>query len=148
MKFIGDGLLAIFPFGDGVDGAAVVEAALDAAENAQTRLEELNKNPPAALREISGWSPLRAGIALHEGDVFFGNIGSAERLDFTVVGPAVNEASWVEALSKTIGRGILITEKAARRIDRPLERPGEYTLRGVAMPIAVYMPTAARGAVS
>ena len=148
LKFIGDGLLAIFPFDDDVDGAAAAGAALDAAEDAQTRLEELNKNPPAALKEMSGWSPLRAGIALHEGDIFFGNIGSAEQLDFTVVGPAVNEASRVEALNKTIGRGILITEKAARRIDRPLERLGEYTLRGVATTIGVYVPTTSPGAAS
>jgi adenylate cyclase len=148
LKFVGDGLLAIFPFGDGIDVAAVAGAALDAAEQAQTRLGELNKCPPAALEEMSGWKPLRAGIALHEGDVFFGNIGSPERLDFTVVGPAVNEASRVEALNKTIGRGILITEKAARRIDRPLERLGEYSLRGMATPIVVYAPIERPGAAS
>lgn len=148
LKFIGDGLLAIFPFVDGVDCSAMAGAALAAAEEAQARLEKLNKCPPAALAEMSDWSPLRAGIALHEGDVFFGNIGSAERLDFTVVGPAVNEASRIEALNKSIGRGILISEKAARRINRPLERLGEYTLRGVAKPMELYAPIAGREAAS
>ena len=57
-----------------------------------------------------------------------------------MIGPAVNEASRVEALQKTLGRNILITEAAARLIDRPLDRLGEFTLRGVAAPIAIYSP--------
>jgi adenylate cyclase len=75
--------------------------------------------------------------------VFFGNIGAPERLDFTVIGPAVNEASRVEALQKTIGRSILITEAVARQIDHPLDQLGEYTLRGVAAPVTIYSPAIA-----
>ena len=141
LKFMGDGLLAVFPLND--SGSAAACAALAAAEQAQQGLHALNNNPPHPLGGIDGWRPLRAGIALHEGEVFFGNIGAPERLDFTVIGPAVNEASRVEALQKTIGRSILITEAVAHLIDRPLDHLGEHALRGVAAPIAIYSPTEA-----
>ena len=138
LKFIGDGLLAVFVVGD--DAKAAATAALAAAQQAQQRLLDFNHAPPAAVAAFDGWMPLRAGIALHEGDVFFGNIGAPERLDFPVIGPAVNEASRVESLQKTIGRSILITEAAARWIDAPLDRIGEFPLRGVAAPIAIFAP--------
>ncbi|MBN9005820.1 MAG: adenylate/guanylate cyclase domain-containing protein [Rhizobiales bacterium] len=139
LKFMGDGLLAVFPL-DRDGGKAAARAALDAAEAAHRGLDDLNATSPAPLDGIAGWRPLRAGIALHEGEVFFGNIGAPERLDFTVIGPAVNEASRVESLQKTLGRNILITAAAARLIDRPLDRLGEFTLRGVAAPMAIYSP--------
>jgi adenylate cyclase len=138
LKFIGDGLLAVFPLGD--DGRTAGNAALAAAEAAQAGLAQLNAEPPPRLAEVDGWRPLRAGIALHEGEVFFGNIGAPERLDFTVIGPAVNEASRVEALQKTIGRSILITAAAAAHIETPLETLGDYPLRGVAAPITILSP--------
>lgn len=138
LKFIGDGLLAVFPLGD--DGCAAGNAALAAAQTAQAGLARLNSEPPSDLAAVEGWRPLRAGIALHEGEVFFGNIGAPNRLDFTVIGPAVNEASRVEALQKTLGRNILITAAAARHISVPLEPLGEYPLRGVAAPIAILAP--------
>jgi adenylate cyclase len=143
LKFMGDGLLAVFPLGESGDGKAAAHAALDAAERSLKGLNDLNVSPPPALRDVEGWQPLRAGIALHEGEVFFGNIGAPERLDFTVIGPAVNEASRVEALQKTIGRSILITEAVARQIDHPLDQLGEYTLRGVAAPVTIYSPAIA-----
>jgi adenylate cyclase len=138
LKFIGDGLLAVFPLRD--DPRAAGNAALASAECAQAGLARLGREPPPALACIQGWQPLRAGIALHEGEVFFGNIGSPERLDFTVIGPAVNEASRVEALQKTVGRDILITAAAARHIDAALDVLGAFPLRGVAAPITVLSP--------
>ncbi len=141
LKFIGDGLLAVFPLHDG--GKAAAEAALAAAQQAQRNLGSFNTAPPEPFDVLDGWKPLRAGIALHEGDVFFGNIGTPERLDFTVIGPAVNEASRVEALQKTIGRSILITQAVARRIEAPLDRIGEFPLRGVSAPVVIYSPAEA-----
>ncbi|RJF74072.1 adenylate/guanylate cyclase domain-containing protein [Rhodopseudomonas palustris] len=138
LKFIGDGLLAVFPLGD--DGCAAGDAALAAAQAAQAGLARLNREPPPGLAAIEGWRPLRAGIALHEGEVFFGNIGAPNRLDFTVIGPAVNEASRVEALQKILGRNILITAAAARHISMPLEPLGAYPLRGVATPMTILAP--------
>jgi len=70
--------------------------------------------------------------------VFFGNVGAPERLDFTVIGRAVNAASRVEAFSKSVGRSIVITEPVMRLLDRPLVPLGEHELRGLAAPISIY----------
>ena len=138
LKFIGDGLLAVFPLED--DGRAAAVASIAAAEQALAAIARLNAEPPAELATIQGWRPLRTGIALHEGEVFFGNVGAPERLDFTVIGRAVNEASRVEALCKTLGRAILITEPVARRLDRPLDALGAHPLRGVTKPVPIFSP--------
>jgi adenylate cyclase len=143
LKFIGDGLLAVFPLTDGQDVAGAARAAIAAAHQAFDGLDAINANAPVTLADASAWRPLRAGIALHEGEVFFGNIGSPERLDFTVIGPAVNEASRVEALQKTLGRSILVTDAVARHLDCAMDYLGEHSLRGVAAPIAIYSPAAA-----
>lgn len=140
LKFIGDGLLAVFPFAAFAAENAAAQAALAAAEQACTELDRVNSEPPQKIASIAGWSPLRTGIALHDGEVFFGNVGAPERLDFTVIGRAVNAASRVEALSKSLGRPILITEAVAGRLDRPLDDLGRHALRGVAAPIAIFAP--------
>lgn len=140
LKFMGDGLLAVFPLDPADDGKAAANAALGAARQAMQGLAALNANGVALLDGIDGWRPLRTGIALHEGDVFFGNIGAPARLDFTVIGPAVNEASRVEALQKKLGRSILITEAVARHLDEALDHLGQHELRGVASAISVYSP--------
>jgi adenylate cyclase len=142
LKFMGDGLLAVFPF-DGDGGAKrAATAAVAAAQDALAGLDRLNANAPEPLNSFSGWSPLRTGIALHEGDVFFGNIGAPERLDFTVIGSAVNEASRVEGLQKTLGRSLLITQSAARHLDIKLDDLGEQSLRGVEGVMRIFSPAA------
>jgi len=143
LKFIGDGLLAVFPLTDGDQVADAARAALAAATAAMAGLDALNRDPPGTLASTDGWQPLRAGIALHEGEVFFGNIGAPERLDFTVIGAAVNEASRVEALQKTLQRDILLTEAVARHLDVPLDYLGAHALRGVATPLSIYTPASA-----
>jgi adenylate cyclase len=140
LKFMGDGLLAVFPTGAGNDSKGAAQLALSAAQQAVTDLEALNASGLAQLDGIEGWRPLRSGIALHEGEVFFGNIGAPERLDFTVIGPAVNEASRVEALNKTLHRSILMTDAVARHLDVPLDHLGQHMLRGVATAVSVYSP--------
>ncbi|MGE0151094.1 MAG: adenylate/guanylate cyclase domain-containing protein [Reyranellaceae bacterium] len=136
LKFIGDGLLAAFPIeGDGKLAAA---RAVAAARDALARFERLNAQPPVSLAGIKGWHPLRSGIALHEGEVFFGNIGAPQRLDFTVIGPTVNQASRVEALQKTLARPVLITDAVARLLDEELEPLGAHALRGVPQPVAIF----------
>jgi adenylate cyclase len=138
LKFIGDGLLAVFPFSAFGDEARAAEASVAAAEEALRAVDRLNADAPPELAHIEGWRPLRSGIALHEGDVFFGNVGAPERLDFTVIGRAVNAASRVEALTKTLGRAILMTEPVARRLDRPLDPLGTHALRGLAEPVPLF----------
>jgi adenylate cyclase len=140
LKFMGDGLLAVFPIGMETGIQAAARAALAAAQLAMRNLDALNGGALPQLAGIDGWHPLRTGIALHEGEVFFGNIGAPERLDFTVIGPAVNEASRVEALQKKLGRSILITEAVAQHLDHALDHLGEHELRGVSLPVAVYSP--------
>ncbi len=141
LKFIGDGLLAVFPVASAyADGREAAHAALAAARQARLAIDALNAEPSEALRAIAGWRPLRTGIALHEGDVFFGNVGAPDRLDFTVIGRAANEASRVEALCKQLERTILVTEPVARRLDRDLEHLGRHPLRGVANPISIFSP--------
>ena len=142
LKFIGDGLLAVFPYAHFKDERAAAQASLAAAEQALRAVDDLNRATPPELAAIDGWRPLRSGIALHEGEVFFGNVGAPDRLDFTVMGSAVNTASRVEALTKSLGRPVLITEPVARMLDHPLDHLGEHTLRGLATPLAIFSPGA------
>ena len=140
LKFIGDGLLAVFPFTSEAEGRTAAEAALAAAEQAIAAVDALSATPPPALAAIAGRQPLRSGIALHEGEVFFGNVGAPDRLDFTVIGRAVNTASRVEALCKPLGREILVTAPVAARLTQSLDSLGAQSLRGVAEPIALFAP--------
>ncbi len=140
LKFIGDGLLAVFPHSDASDGDKAARAALAAARRAMEGIAGLNANPPGELANIKGWNPLRTGIALHGGEVFFGNVGAPERLDFTVIGRTVNEASRVEALSKGLGHSILITQNVATRLDEPLKDLGKHDLRGLHEPVSIFTP--------
>lgn len=143
LKFLGDGLLAVFPFEANRNAEATARAALSAALDAQAAVAALGDAPPPALAGIDGWRPLRTVVALHAGDVFFGNVGAAARLDFTVIGPAVNGAARVEAIAKALDRPVVLTEPVARLVDAPLEALGEHALRGVDLPVRLYAPAAA-----
>jgi adenylate cyclase len=135
LRFIGDAVLAIFPIDESAqkDSAdckliqATCETALAAASDARTRIEALNIE-----RSAGGQRPLGYGIGLHVGDVMYGNIGTPERLEFTVIGSAANEAARIESLCKTLGRSILTSSQFARYVPRQLESIGFHTLRGVA----------------
>lgn len=138
LKFMGDGLLAVFPHNAGYDEGNSAEAAIAAAIAAEAAVAALNDNPPGEMAAIKDWQPLRSGIALHEGEVFFGNMGAPERLDFTVIGRAVNGASRVESMTKQFGRSILLTAPVAERLARRLESLGRHSLRGMAEPIEIF----------
>lgn len=135
LKFIGDGMLAVFPVTVGVAEAS--RAAVSAAKEAIASLEASNRTI-RVVSDAGGRPALRAGIVLHEGEVFFGNVGAPDRLDFTVIGAAVNEACRVEALTKTIGRDLLMTEAVARHVPHDVEHLGEHQLRGVSARMSVY----------
>jgi adenylate cyclase len=126
LKFLGDGLLGVFPAAQ-VGAERACSAALSTALDAGDRNAALN-----ARRAREGGPALDLTIALHFGDVVYGNIGTARRLDFTVIGPAVNEVSRMEALGKSLGRGLLLSESLARRCGRPVESLGPHALRGIA----------------
>ncbi|MGJ4904493.1 adenylate/guanylate cyclase domain-containing protein [Bradyrhizobium sp. HKCCYLRH2060] len=131
LKFIGDGLLAIFPLSQ--PGAC--ENLLHAVTGARQAMAALN-----ARHAEGGRAPLRYGIGIHVGDVMYGNIGSRTRLDFTVIGPAVNMASRMEALTKQVGRPVLMSRAFAELVEGPfaLERVGEYPVRGFNDPIELF----------
>jgi len=139
LKFMGDGLLAIFPVDPSAPKAAA-ESALAAAEAALAALAKFNDHGGKSLAIDGAWSPLGTGIALHRGPVFFGNIGASARVDFTVVGAAVNLAARVEPLTKTLGRSLLLTEAVAQLTSQPLLSLGTFPLRGLSAPIAIFAP--------
>jgi adenylate cyclase len=131
LKFIGDGLLAIFPL-DQPHACANLLRAVAEARQAMAALNEKNGE--------TGRAPLNYGIGVHVGDVMYGNIGSQTRLDFTVIGPAVNMASRLEALTKQLGRTVLLSRAFADLVkgDFDLERVGEYPVRGFNDPIELF----------
>ncbi|MDL2399948.1 adenylate/guanylate cyclase domain-containing protein [Rhizobium mayense] len=131
LKFIGDGVLAIFP-ATGAPGEAC-EAALRAVAAARAGMAHLD-----AVRQAQGQPPLPFGAALHFGEMLWGNIGAADRLDFTAIGPAVNLVSRLEGLCKPLGRSVLISGAVAAETTTTLIPLGEHPLRGIADPCAVF----------
>ena len=131
LKFIGDGMLAIFRL-DQPKACANLLRAVDEARKAMVALNEANGR--------IGRESMRYGIGVHVGDVMYGNIGSRTRLDFTVIGPAVNMASRLEALTKQLGRTVLLSRAFADFVasDFDLERVGEYPVRGFNDPIELF----------
>ena len=128
LKFLGDGMLATLPFAE-KDRAATCLRALDAATEAMRGLATLN-----ATRAAAGMPTATVDLALHVGDVLYGNVGAADRLDFTVVGPAVNEVARIEALCEPLNRAVLISAEFAAALedgDKHLQSLGRYKLRGI-----------------
>lgn len=137
VKMIGDGMLAIFPVRNGLDVQRAAHEALAAAKEAREALANL---PPEMLPD--GVDELSAGFSLHVGPVTFGNVGSRERLDFTVIGPAVNQAVRVEGLTKILGRSILMTDEFAVLFEPVNVRSlGFHPLRGVRDPKEIFAPS-------
>ncbi|MGO4707094.1 adenylate/guanylate cyclase domain-containing protein [Microvirga sp. 2MCAF38] len=124
LKFLGDGLLAAFPVTDGNPKDDACAGAFRAAQKALARNEAVNRANPDA-------TPLNLDIALHYGDVFYGNVGSPKRLDFTVVGPAVNEVSRMETLCETLGCSLVMSEPVAEACPIEVRPLGRHALRGV-----------------
>jgi adenylate cyclase len=135
LKFVGDGMLAIFELCQGEDVGPCCAAALRAARAAFKAADTVNAQRGIAER-------IRFGVALHLGEVYYGNIGSPERLDFTVIGPAVNHAARLERLASELGRGLVTSASFAAAAKEPLESLGRYNLRGVAEPQEVFAPGA------
>ncbi|HEY1383325.1 MAG TPA: adenylate/guanylate cyclase domain-containing protein [Dongiaceae bacterium] len=131
LKFMGDGLLAVFH----LEGsrAATCDRTLDAALAALAGTESLNKE----LAQ-EGRAPLAFGMGLHWGEVEFGNIGTRDRLDFTVIGPAVNLASRLQELTKIVGTPILTSGEFAAAATRTLHGLGGRRVRGVGGGIEVF----------
>jgi adenylate cyclase len=132
LKYMGDGLLAIFPIGAERDFSTICDAALKAGRAARDQI--------AALGASDGnGSGLRFGLALHVGDVLFGNIGSGNRLDFTCIGPAVNLAARLEKLAGRLGRTMLASEDFVDQCGAGGLQPiGRFAVAGFAAEQMVY----------
>ncbi len=135
LKFIGDGVLAIFPVAGGSPRSAC-EAALKAVAAARSGMAHLDE-----ARRRDGLAPLPFGVALHLGAMLWGNIGAADRLDFTAIGPAVNLVSRLEGLCRPLGQEVLISGAFAAETATPLIPLGAHALRGIATPCAVFTVT-------
>jgi len=135
LKFIGDGMLAIFPSAPG-DAGACCRAALRAARLALAAMDTVNHERRAAKKDA-----LHFGLALHIGDVSYGNIGAPHRLDFTVIGPAVNFASRLEEQTKLTGHSLLISQEFAVAAGEKLQPVGRLQLRDIVDPQEIFTLT-------
>jgi adenylate cyclase len=133
LKFIGDAMLAIFPIRDDLDRDRACHTALTAAVAALAGLDALNAGRRAAAKP-----PLGVGLALHTGPVMYGNIGAPNRLDFTVIGPAVNLVTRIESLCKPLGRRLLASARFASPCGSQLVGIGRHALKGIAEPQAIF----------
>lgn len=128
LKFMGDGLLAIFPIAAGATAlGATCAAAWRAAEAAAEAVHALDPTPQP-----------RCGMALHLGEVLYGNIGAGNRLDFTAIGPAVNLVARLEPLTAILDRRLVVSGHFAAASALPFEPLGEFILKGFPEPVTVY----------
>ena len=132
LKFIGDGVLAIFPVA-GASPRPACDSALRAVSAARVGMAHLDE-----ARRLEGLAPLPFGAALHLGEILWGNIGAADRLDFTAIGPAVNLVSRLEGLCRPLDKTVLISGAFAAQTAMPLIPLGEHVLRGIAAPCPVF----------
>ncbi|WP_170561640.1 adenylate/guanylate cyclase domain-containing protein [Ruegeria atlantica] len=131
LKFMGDGILAVFNVDD--DAAASCRSAVQAAEQALANLRDYNDAAVEKKKE-----PIKFVVGIDFGRVTFGNIGSPDRLDFTVVGQAVNVASRVQDLCKKLDEKILVTESVARHMAHSIQSTGYHSVRGLPEEIEVF----------
>jgi len=132
LKFIGDGVLAIFPVAGDKPGEAC-DAAVRAVASAKAGMVHLDGE-----RQGQGLPSLSFGVALHLGEILWGNVGAADRLDFTAIGPAVNLVSRLEGLCRPLGRTVLISGAVAAETTAMLVPLGTHALRGIEAACAVY----------
>jgi adenylate cyclase len=135
LKFVGDGLLAIFPVADPDEADRITANALAAAQEAQAALGAL-----PAKASPAGQPPLEIVIALHYGTVIYGNVGAADRLDFTVIGPAVNLVSRIEAIAKSLDLPLIVSDDFAHAYGGTLQSLGLHQLRGLDVPHELFTP--------
>ncbi len=148
LDFIGDGVLAIFPYQDATQQKLAIHAATGALREVIDARDALNEQ-----RVAQGMLPLRFGIGLNTGNVMFGNIGVPERLTFSVIGPTVNEVSRIESLTKATGMDALVTHEIAAFDPENWKSIGVQRLAGVSEEIELFtlardrlqVPPAGRG---
>jgi adenylate cyclase len=137
LEFLGDGILAILNESGQCSARKACQLAFEAAREGLDGLSALNRESPITARY------LKAGFALHYGEVSYGNIGAGDRLDFTVIGPDVNLTSRIERLCRELDRNLLMSEDFARYLGSPMLEIGYFRLRGFSrMQLLFGLPTA------
>jgi uncharacterized protein (DUF427 family)/class 3 adenylate cyclase len=131
LSYIGDAVLAIFPIADPAPATAAKNAAAQACRNAVDAARLAGERIAAANEARPDLPALQYGIGLHVGDVTYGNIGIPERLQFTVIGSAANEASRIESMTKTLGVPVAVSSRFAAHYGGPLVSLGTHALKGV-----------------
>jgi adenylate cyclase len=129
LKFMGDGVLAVIGLDD--DEAAGCRAALDAARETLAAVRGLNR-----VRQSEGRPAMEVDIVLHVGELMYGNVGAVGRLDFTMIGPVVNEAARMEPMCRSLGRNVIASraffDVCAKDGRRELASLGPHALRDIA----------------
>ncbi len=133
LRFIGDAMLIVFPVAPTLSAEAACEAALDAARDAYSALATLNHR-----RRRAGEPEIRFGVGLHLGQVIYGNVGAPDRLDFTVMGPAVNRTARLEGLTTILGAPLLMSREFSARAGADTRTLGTHAMRGVWEPQEVF----------
>ena len=133
LRFIGDAMLIVFPINENMCDRTACSAAIDAAIDAYDTLETMNHR-----RRRHGQPEIEFGVGLNIGEVIYGNVGAPDRLDFTVMGPAVNRTARLESLTKEFDCNILFSKTFAELIEVPSEYLGDRNMKGIAEPQAVY----------
>jgi adenylate cyclase len=133
LRFIGDAMLIVFPINDKMCQQTACNAAIDAAIDAQATIASLNHR-----RRRHGQPEIVFGVGLNVGEVVYGNVGAPDRLDFTVMGPAVNRTARLESLTRKLGCNILFSQNFAELIDTPSEYLGQHQMKGIGEPQAIY----------
>jgi len=126
-------MLIVFPLEAGREAASACEAAVDAALDALASLEALNHR-----RRRHGEPLIRFGVGLHFGTVIYGNVGAPDRLDFTVMGPAVNRTARLESLTKDLGVPLLMSRELEMLVSAATASLGCHAMKGVAEPQEVF----------
>ncbi len=135
LHFIGDAILVVFPIAEIGDRCQACKAALEAARDAFSGVATVNMRRARARQPA-----IRFGVGLHVGEVIYGNIGAPDRLNFTVMGSAVNRAARLEGLTKSLARSVLTSAAFAGCIGEPMESLGSVPMKGVAEPQEIFAP--------
>ena len=126
LRFIGDAMLIVFPIDENTSHQAACNAAIDAALDACNTLATLNHR-----RQRQEQPPIEFGVGLNVGEVIYGNVGAPDRLDFTVMGPAVNRTARLESLTRELTTNILFSAEFANLIDAPSQDLGDHPMKGI-----------------
>jgi adenylate cyclase len=137
LKFIGDAILAIFPCEPGAEAeCGAADSAIAAAEAAVAGVAALNQE-----RQNTDGPLIRCGVAIHVGEVMYGNVGAVDRLDFTVIGPAVNLVTRMEPLCAELGESVVVSTNLANASRRNFRSLGEHAFKGIAKKEEVFTPS-------